>query len=147
MAAPHSYLPALGEQPEGLLTEAGLLAVGGVSFLQKLGQEDQGQWSEKCNGLNENTWQGKPRLARTKDGHGEPTQTPSSRPGFPGTKSTKAGRGPCRAGGRLTHKHGACGEVFRLHVRVPVEPQLLGLDPPVEGREQLGHPEKEKGED
>lgn len=58
VAAPH-YLPAL-EQVEGLLTEAGLLAVGGVSFLQKLDQEDQGQWSEKCNGLNENTWQGKP---------------------------------------------------------------------------------------
>lgn len=73
----------------------------------------------------------------TKDGHREPTQTPSSRPGSSGTKSTRPGgvRGPHRAGGRLTHKHGACREVFRLHVRVPVEPQLLGLDPPVEGRE------------
>lgn len=69
MTAPHSYLPA-PEHPEGLLTEAGLLAVGRVSFLQKLGQEDQGQWSEKCNGLNENTRQGKPRLARTKEGGG-----------------------------------------------------------------------------
>lgn len=61
----------------------------------------------------------------------------------------KAGRGPCelgrRAGGQLTHKHAASGEVFRLHVRVPVEPQLLGLDPPLEGREQLGHPGKERG--
>lgn len=50
-----------------------------------------------------------------------------------------------RAGGQLTHKHAAGGKVFRLHVRVPVEPQLLGLDPPLEGREQLGHPEEEAG--
>lgn len=50
-----------------------------------------------------------------------------------------------RAGGRLTHKHAAGGEVFRLHVRVPVEPQLLGLDPPLEGRQQLGHPAEETG--
>lgn len=103
MAAPHSYLPAL-EQAEGLLTEAGLLAVGGVSFLQKLDQEDQGQWSEKSNGLNENTWQGKPQLARTKDGHREPTQTPSSRPGSSGTKSTGPGGVPAgREGGSRTN--------------------------------------------
>lgn len=65
-------------------------------------------------------------------------------------KQHKAGKWPSqgwrRAGGQLTHKHGAGGEVFSLHVRVPVEPELLGLDPPLEGREQLGQPEEERGE-
>lgn len=74
--------------------EAGLLAVGSVSFPQKLGEEDQGQRSEKGN-----------------------------------------------------DKHAAGGEVIRLHVRVPVEPQLLGLDPPLEGRKQLGHQEGHEEQD
>lgn len=61
MAEPHSYLPTLRqEQLEGRLTEAGLLAVGSVSFPQKLGEEDQGQRSEKGNDLKEDTGTVKP---------------------------------------------------------------------------------------
>lgn len=65
MAEPHSYLPTLRqEQLEGRLTEASLLAVGGVSFSQKLGEEDQGQWREEGNDLKENTGQRKPSPSR-----------------------------------------------------------------------------------
>lgn len=127
-----------------------MLAVGGVSFPQKLGEEDERQRSEEGNDLKENTGQGTsspswpappPRAHQTACSR-PGTQGSSPGPPAQGGRSRHRGR---RAGGQLTHKHAAGGEVFRLHVRVPVEPQLLGLDPPLEGREQLGHPEEEAG--
>lgn len=39
-----------------------------------------------------------------------------------------------------THKHRLGGEILCFHVRIPVEPHLLGLDEPLEGREQLCYP-------
>lgn len=46
-----------------------------------------------------------------------------------------------KAGWSSTHKHRLGGEILCLHVRIPVKPHLLRLDEPLEGRQQLRHPE------
>ena len=46
-----------------------------------------------------------------------------------------------KAGGSSTHKHRLGGEILCLHVRIPVKPHLFRLDEPLEGRQQLRHPE------
>ncbi|KAB1257481.1 hypothetical protein Cadr_000026454 [Camelus dromedarius] len=57
---------------------------------------------------------------------------------------TELGRSPeaaRQAAPLRTHKHRLGWEVVGLRVRVPVQPHLLRLDEPLEGREQLRYPE------